>query len=105
MSGLYCIATQVVALDKSMAFNRVWRAGKLNSYGISSQIFRLFSPFFSNVQYPVVLDSNSSRKDRVNAGVPQGSILGPALFLLHFNDLLDDVICNIAAIYADDTTL
>ena len=100
MSGLYCIATQVVALDKSMAFNRVWRAGKLNSYGISSQIFRLFSPFFSNVQYPVVLDSNSSRKDRVNAGVPN-----PTLFLLHFNDLLDDVICKIAAIYADDTTL
>ena len=50
------------------------------------------------------LDGNSSRKYPVNAGVPQGSIVGPALFLLYINDLADNLICNIA-IYADDTTL
>ena len=52
----------------------------------------------------MVLDRKSSQEYPVNAGIPQGSILGPTLFLLYINDLPDDVICNIA-IYADDTTL
>ena len=52
----------------------------------------------------MVLDGKSSQEYPVNAGVPQGSILSPALFLLYINELPDDVICNIA-IYTDDTTL
>ena len=52
----------------------------------------------------MVLDGKSSQEHPVNAGVPQGSILGPTLFLLYINDLPDDIICNIA-IYTEDTTL
>ena len=63
-----------------------------------------YFPFFSNRRLRVVLDGESSQEYPVNAGVPQGSILGPTLFLLYINDLPDDVICNIA-IYADDITL
>ena len=73
------------------------------SYGVSGQIIRLIFSFSSNRWLRVVLDRKSSQEYPVNAGVPQGSILGPTLFLLYINDL-PDVICNIA-IYADDTTL
>ena len=52
----------------------------------------------------MVLNGNSSQEYPLNAGVPQGSILGPTLFLLYINDLPDDVTCN-TAIYADDSTL
>ena len=69
----------------------------------SGQVFGLISPFLSNRRLRVVLDGKSSQVDPVNVGVPQGSILGPLLFLLYINDLRD-VICNIA-IYTDDTTL
>ena len=50
------------------------------------------------------MDGKSSQEYSVNAGVPQGSILGPTLFLLYINYLPDDVICNIG-IYVNDTTL
>ena len=100
-------AIRAVALDISKAFDRVWHASllhKLKSYGVSGQIFGLISSFLSNRRLPMVLDGKSSEEYAVNSGVPQGSILGPILFLLYINVLPDDVICDIAS-YADDTTL
>ena len=74
------------------------------SHGISGKICGLISSFLSNRWLRVVLDGKSSQGYPVNAGVPQGSILGLTLYLLYINDLPDDATCNIA-IYADDTTL
>ena len=96
-----------MALDIFKAFDRVWHAGHLHKFksdGISGQIFGVISSFLSNRWLRVVLDGKSSQEYPVDAGISQGSILGPALFLLYINDLPDNVTSNIA-IYVDDTTL
>ena len=83
----------------SKAFDRVWHTRllhKLKSYGISGQIFGLISSFLSNRQLRVVLGGKSSQEYQVDAGIPEGSILGPTLFLLYINDLPGDVIYDIA---------
>ena len=72
-----------------------------SSHGISGQIFGFISSCLSNRQLRVVLDGKSSQEYPVNGAVPQGSLLGPTLFLLY---IPDDVICDIA-IYADDAAL
>ena len=79
---------------------------ELTFYEVSGQIFSLTLSFLSNRWLCVFLDGKCSQEYPVNTGTPQGSILGPAHFLLCINDLQDDVICNIADdTYANDTTL
>ena len=62
-------STRAVALDITKVFDRVWHAGllhKLNSYGISGQIFGLISSFLSNRRFRVVLDGNTSYDCTIN---------------------------------------
>ena len=100
-------ATRAAEPDLSKVFERVWYAvlsHKLKSYEILDQVFGVTFSFLSNRQLWVVLNGKSSLEYPVNDGVPQGSILGPTLFLLCNNDLPDEVICNIV-IYAEDNTV
>ena len=94
-------ATQAVAFDISMAFDRVWHAGlhhKLNSYKISGQIFGLISSFPNNRQLRLVLNGKFSQGYPVNTGFSQGSILGPTLFSLYIHDLLSVILLSLLMI-------
>ena len=100
-------AARVIALDISKAFDEVWHSGllhKLQSYGVKGALLDIIASFLSNRKIKVVLDGAASSIYSINSGVPQGSILGPILFLIFINDLPDSVI-NSLAIFADDTSL
>ena len=64
----------------------------------------IINSFLSDRKIRVVLDGETSNSYSINAGVPQGSVLGPTLFLIFINDLPDDILSKLA-IYADDTTV
>ena len=68
------------------------------------RLFGLILSFLSNRRFVVVLDGKCSQEYSINTGVPKGSILDPATFLLDINDLPDDAICGVT-LYANDTTL
>ena len=96
-----------VFLDISKAFHKVWHDGllfKLKSYGISGCLFTVIKDFLNNCHQHVVLNGKSSIWSPITAGVPQDSLLGPLLFLIYINDLVDNISSE-TKLFADDTSL
>ena len=94
-------------LDISKALDKVWLEGlifKLKQNGISGEFIHILSDFLNNRKQRVVLNCQKLSWINVHAGVPQGSILGPLLFLIYINDLSDNLTSN-AKLFADDTSL
>nr|CAH7756523.1 unnamed protein product [Callosobruchus chinensis] len=96
----------VVALDISKAFDKLWHASllnKLSSYGLPVQLCDWLADSLSGRKITVFVDGFSSSFHNINAGVPQGSVLAPTLFLIHTNDLSSTT--NPIHSFADDSTL
>ena len=74
---------------------------KLWAYGIRGKIHSWIKEFLSNRIQTVLVDGNSSSKAKVTSGIPQGSVLGPILFLIFINDL-PSVIQALKKLFADD---
>ena len=99
--------TRAVFLDISKAFDKVWHDGiifKLKCNGISGNLLKFFENYLLNRCQRVVLNGTTSDWKRLHAGVPQGSVLGPLLFLVYINDLTDNISSQMR-LFADDSSL
>ena len=98
---------RAIFCDVSKAFDRVWHKGllyKLQTIGISGPLLAWFKDYLDNRRQRVVLPGAVSGWTSLKAGVPQGSILGPLLFLVYINDIVEDIHSTIR-LFADDTSL
>jgi len=98
----------VVFLDFAKAFDKVPRKRlleKLRAHGVSGEIFAWIAEWLSGRTQRVVLNGKSSTWKEVLSGVPQGSVLGPILFLIFINDLDSVAAVDIIRKFADDTKL
>ena len=109
----FCLAldegkeVRVVFCDISKAFDRVWHEGllfKLKESGISGSLLIWLTDYLDERKQCVVLSGSKSETVTISAGVPQGLILGPLLFLIYINDIVRDIQSPIR-LFADDTAL
>ena len=99
--------TRALFLDLSKAFDKVWHEGlifKLKQNGVQGNLLDLLDNYLSGRKQRVVLNGVQSRWEEIQSGVPQGSVLGPLLFLIYINDLTHGISSNIK-LFADDASL
>ncbi|PJE77717.1 hypothetical protein CI610_03355 [invertebrate metagenome] len=97
----------LIFCDISKAFDRVWHKGlliKLEAYGIRGDLLEWLKNYISDRQQQVIVKNVYSNTGYTTAGVPQGSVLGPLLFLIYINDIVDNM-NSISRLFADDTSL
>ena len=85
-----------MAFDKVNHSKFLW---KLHQYGIRGKVLSWIQAFLGNRSLRVVVDGEESDSIPVNSGVPQGSVLGPILFLTYINDLPEEI-CSQVRLFA-----
>ena len=95
-------------LDLSKAFDTVDHAillDKLTKYGLNEEAVRWFKSYLSDRRQQCLVNGHLSSSRLIKCGVPQGSILGPLLFIIYINDLPDCLKYSKPRMYADDTNI
>lgn len=95
------------ACDLSKAFDSIDHVvllSKLNYYGIRGVALDLMKSYLTNRTQRVLSDDETSNTERIEFGVPQGSILEPLLFLVYMSDLPSNVSAEVEVIFADDAS-
>ena len=98
----------VLYLDFSKAFDKVdhnMLMNKLEGYGIIGKVHMWIKNFLTNRKQTVIVDGEKSNSERVISGVPQGTVLGPTLFILYINDITKVIKHSLIKIFADDSKL
>ena len=101
------LQTDIIILDFSKAFDTVPHdklLHKLENYGIRGPLLSWIRSFLCTRLMSVVVEGETSRETTVDSGVPQGTVLGPILFLCHINDLPESVSSQVR-LFADDCLL
>ena len=89
------------------AFDKVWYVGlsyKLETYGVKGEDLNLLFNYLHECYQKVVLNGQTSSWELIKHGIPRGSVLGPFMFLIYINDLLDNI-QSTCKIFAHDTSL